>query len=174
MLSGIIFINLKLKEMRKILTVLSIVLFSTIGYSQTDSTSYVTDSNVEKLVDKYSAKIEATIVSLAEQLKQPAEHVYKIMVKQQYIKAFEGILVLLIVILFGYLTIKYASNIEDWEYGTVYENKPTYSIGAFYVSSISLFIAILVLLVGQYPMDIIQGFINPEYGAIQDIINLIK
>lgn len=160
--------------MKKILTVLAIVLFSTIGYSQTDSTSYVTDSNVEKLVDKYSAKIEATIVSLAEQLKQPAEHIYKIMVKQQYIKAFTGIIVLLVTILFGYLTIKYASNIENWEYGTIYKNKPTYSLGAFIISIVSLFVTILVLLVGQYPVDIIQGFINPEYGAIQDIINLIK
>ena len=160
--------------MRKILTVLSIVIFSTIGYSQTDSTSYVTDSNVEKLVDKYSAKIEATIVSLAEQLKQPAEHVYKIMVKQQYIKAFTGILLLLVIILFVYLTIKYASNIEDWEYGIAYKNKPGYSFGVLIISLASLFIAILVLLVWQYPMDIIQGFINPEYGAIQDIINLIK
>jgi len=47
----------------------------------------VTNSNVEKLVDKYSAKISATIVSLAESLKQPAEHVYRILVKQQVVKA---------------------------------------------------------------------------------------
>jgi hypothetical protein len=34
---------------------------------------YVTDGNAEKLVDKYTAKINAAIVAFAEMLKQPAE-----------------------------------------------------------------------------------------------------
>ena len=69
-----------------------------------DST-LVTNTNVEKLVDKYSGKIEAAIVSLAESLQQPAEHVYKVLVKQQIVKAINGLGILLfLLILFFFVS----------------------------------------------------------------------
>ena len=45
------------------------MLFFTIGvtYAQ-DSTQYVTNTNAEKLIDKYSAKVENAIIALAEVL----------------------------------------------------------------------------------------------------------
>ena len=153
--------------MKKILTVLSIVIFSTICYSQTDSTSYVTDSNVEKLVDKYSAKIEATIVSLAEQLKQPAEHVYKIMVKQQVVNSITWIIIGLLCISTVF-TIKFWLNRIEKEIG----DATGWIMGLIFLCIIPLILGILVLVIQSG--TIVTGFINPEYGAIQDIINLIK
>ena len=47
----------------------------------------VTDSDTEKLIDKYSEKISATVTSLAETLKQPATHVYGLLVRQQVLKS---------------------------------------------------------------------------------------
>lgn len=153
--------------MKKILTVLAIVLFSTIGYSQTDSTYYVTDSNVEKLVDKYSAKIEATIVSLAEQLKQPAEHIYKIMVKQQVVNSITWLIIGLLCISTVF-TIKFWSNRIDKEQG----DDTGWVMGLILLCIVPSIVGILVLIIQSG--TIVTGFINPEYGAIQDIINLIK
>jgi len=167
MLSGIIFINLKLKEMKKILTVLAIVLFSTIGYSQIDSTSYVTDSNVEKLVDKYSAKIEATIVSLAEQLKQPAEHIYKIMVKQQVVNSIAWLIIGLLCISTAFTRKFWLNRIEKEQ-----DDDMGWVMGLILLCIVPSMIGITVLIVQSE--TIVTGFINPEYGAIQDIINLIK
>ena len=160
--------------MKHLITILLFVFVTSMVTAQVDSTAYVTESNIEKLVDKYSGKIEATIISLAESLKQPAEKVWTILIKQQYVKASMGIIVLLIILLFGYLSIKYANNVKDWDRGYVYDDKPTYSIGAAVISVICLFISIIVLLFGGYPNDILQGFINPEYGAIKDIVNLFN
>ncbi len=94
-------------------------------------TEYVTGSTVERLVDKYSEKIEATIVSLAESLKQPAEAVWKILVKQQYVKAVVGLFIVSLMLFFIYLSFKYASNIEDWENLTVVKGKPAFSGNLF-------------------------------------------
>ena len=153
--------------MKKILTVLAIVLFSTIGYSQIDSTTYVTDSNVEKLVDKYSAKIEATIVSLAEQLKQPAEHIYKIMVKQQVVNSIAWLIIGLLCISTAFTRKFWLNRIEKEQ-----DDDMGWVMGLILLCIVPSMIGITVLIV---QLDtIVTGFINPEYGAIQDIINLIK
>lgn len=153
--------------MKKILTILAIILFSTIGYSQTDSTSYVTDSNVEKLVDKYSAKIEATIVSLAKKLKQPTEYVYKIMVKQQVVNSITWLIIGLLCISTVF-TIKFWLNrIEKEQY-----DNTGWVTGLIFLCIVPSIIGILVLVIQSG--TIVTGFINPEYGAMQDIINLIK
>ncbi len=52
-----------------------------------DNVELVTDSNVEKLVDKYSTKVTVAIQGLAKSLQQPAEHVYKILIRQQLLLA---------------------------------------------------------------------------------------
>jgi hypothetical protein len=160
--------------MKHLITILLFVFVTSMVTAQVDSTSYVTESNIEKLVDKYSGKIEATIISLAESLKQPAEEVWAILIKQQYVKASMGIIVLLITLLFGYLCIKYANNVKCWDDGEVIENKPTYSMGIVIIFAVCLVISLIVLLFGGYYNDILQGFINPEYGAIKDIVNLFN
>ena len=44
---------------------------------------YVTNSDAEKLFDKYTGKFAVAIEELAESLKVPAEHVYNILIKDQ-------------------------------------------------------------------------------------------
>ena len=85
-----------------------------------------------------------------------------------------GVTVLLVIILFGYLSIKYANNVKDWDEGDVYKDKPTYSMGAAIIFAICLLIAIIAFFWGGYSDDILQGFINPEYGAIKDIVKLFN
>jgi hypothetical protein len=140
----------------------------------TEVQEYVTNSNAEKLFDKYTDKLSTAIVGLAEILKVPATHVYGILIKQQYVLAYIGLFIFFITLLFIILSLKYALNIDDWDDGSVKKNKPTCSLGFFIAFGIIGIIFLLCFFIGHYPEDIFQGFINPEYGAIKDIVNFIK
>ncbi len=149
-----------------------LIIFITIGFvmNAQDSTKYVTDSNVEKLVDKYSGKIEATVVALSESLEQSVDHVYKILVRQQYVKAINGVGILLILLILGAMTYKLLTHEE------AFDNAGDLEIRGF-LGVISLGLTLLFLLIffaGDFYTDITQGFINPEYGALQDIFELIS
>jgi hypothetical protein len=143
--------------------------------AQSVAKTQVTESTVERLVDKYSGKIEATLASLAESLKQPVEFVYTVMVRQQYVKAVTHCVIILITILLliaFYKLLKYGFKPykEDSSYSNFYENDaliaPTVILG---------FMAVGMFLYSIIGMDcVIQGFINPHYGAIKDIGELIK
>ena len=114
----------------------------------------VTESDVELLVDKYSAKIEASLISLAKTLQQPAERIYSVLVKKSYI---DGILAIGFFI-FGLILI--TGHLNKW-------------------ADVWLVITILgaVLFIGGSIAICDEGlnnFINPDYGAIKDITDLFK
>jgi len=156
--------------MKKLLLLLTLLVFTIPIIAQdpvTDVTQnveavseYVTDGDVEKLVDKYSAKIEASIVALAETLQQPAEYVYKVLIKQQKVHAYTwlwvDILLLVITLAFWILLI-----FDFWDNGDEW-----YGIPIFFLI---VFVIVLCCTINM----IVGGFINPEYGAIKDIANLI-
>lgn len=123
-------------------------------------------SDVERVVDKYVDKTAEALRGLADALKVPADHVYSVLIKQQYVKSISWIatggislFVIIMVLFYGYLGIKY-----EWD-GVVVG----IIVGAgFILFGIPLFISISQLDV------ILTGFYNPEYGAIKEISNLIK
>jgi hypothetical protein len=143
--------------MKKIILFL-LLCVSLTAYTQTDST-LVTNTTAEKLIDKYSAKVEAAIVSLAENLKQPVEHVYKILIKQQIVRAWvwasvNGVIFLLTILLW-ILWLQDDDRDEWW-------GLPTFIT------------FILVGFIATTLPTVFTGFLNPEYGALQDIIQMIK
>ena len=144
----------------------------------TDVTKYVTESNVEKLVDKYSDKLEAAITSLAETLQQPAEFVYGVLIKQQYVKAYASIIpwIIFLCLLPVFISLMKRGLVigRDDRLGGEHNY--------FYFDDSHLTITIIIgiflgasLITGAVCLQfIIQGFINPDYGAMQDIVNMIK
>lgn len=149
--------------------VLILLLFITfLSYGHTDSTQYVTNSNVEKLVYKYSEKIESAIVALADKLQQPVEHVYKLIIKQQLIEGISSIIVLFIgvfVMIAGIILLsKYYENIGM--VSKYYEN-----IGMFF--SLMGLVVLVIGIIWFFASGITCLF-NPEYAAIKEIINMIK
>ena len=159
--------------MKKLLFLLMCVTLVTASFAQkvdsvsTDTSQYVTNSDTEKLVDKYSAKIEATIVSLAQTLKTPAEHVYKILVKQQVVYAIEAtvvqILLLIVLIILWYLYYQEAKKNQF----------DSYKISGW-LTTCCVFSCIFVILSVICVSYMVSGFVNPEYGAIKDIAKLIR
>ena len=108
------------------------------------------------------------IVALASSLKVGAEHVYGVLVRQQIVYG----IVYLIIFLMGVLLInnwirKYKSD-EKWSDG----DEPT---GLGVIRIFQVIVAFALLLIGIVNIDVIMtGFINPEYGAIKDVIEMVK
>jgi len=141
---------------------------------QSNSTSkeYVTDSNVEKLIDKYGEKLESALFALSESLKQPVEHVYNILIRQQYVKAFSGIVLFIISIILIVLCIVFAKNVDDWDVLIIPDGKSKASPAFAVIFGVCGLITSIIFFAGGYFSDILQGLINPEYGAIMDILKL--
>lgn len=149
--------------MKKIFTV--ILILTQLSVFAQDSTT-VQISDVERVVDKYVDKTTEAIKGLAKALQVPADHVYSVLMKQQYIKSITWIAtggislgVIMMILFLGYLGTKY-----DWDESMMVI---IVVLGCF-IFAIPLFISITQLDV------ILTGFYNPEYGAIKEISNLIK
>lgn len=146
--------------MKKLFIIVCLVFITGVSFAQQDSTKYVTNSNVERLVDKYTDKIEVAITSLAQELKQPVEHVYKLLVKQQVVKAATWTVAIIVALLvtIGLWILWYFDKEEKDEWWGL----PVFVTG------------ILCVLIAGTLSTILGGFINPEYGAINEIIDWIK
>jgi hypothetical protein len=114
------------------------------------------------------------IVALASSLKVGAEHVYGVLVRQQVVYA----IVYLVLTIIGFILIlnwikKYKDDKEKWKAGnSVYDDTPT---GLGLLRSIQIFVALVMIGIGIGNINsIMTGFINPEYGAIQDVIEMVK
>lgn len=170
-----VFLHLKLNLikiiiMKKLFITLLLIVFTITISAQQDSLQInSTTSEVERLVDKYSSKIEATILSLAESLKQPAEHVYKIIIKQQSVNSIIWLITALLFILLIFTKNFWLNKIDklnntNEDFG--------YWLGLVFLCIIPAIVGGIILIV---QLEIIMtGFINPEYGAIKDIVNMIK
>ena len=148
-----------------LITVISLIAI-TVNATTVDTTSkpiVVTDSTLTFL--KVYEDVKGGILGLAEALKTPAEHVYEVLVKQQVINAWSGLIFIIIMLVLLFLSIRYLK---------AYNNDP--DINDLTVPVVLLiFVSILtfVALIGT-GLDILTGFFNPEYGAIKDIVDFIK
>lgn len=131
--------------------------------------------------------VKTGISALASSLKVGADHVYGVLVKQQMVYAFTyiaTIILLIIVSLIGYKEAKsiYKSHREtgeqvvgkdrmaDWDL----DDSPR-GILSVAVSILTIGCAIASIIVFCVQIDtIMMGIINPEYGAIKDIISIVK
>ena len=149
--------------MKRLIIILLLFTVSFAVYSQ-DTTKYVTDTNTEKLIDKYSEKIGDAITALAEKLQQPAEHVYKILVKQQVVY---GVSTLLFVV--------FSVIVVFWGFKIYHKNQDEFNGWDFFgmfliVLGCIAFVISFIMFAGGG----LSGLINPEYGALKDIVNMIK
>jgi archaellum biogenesis protein FlaJ (TadC family) len=167
--------------MKNFLFVLFGLLMCTLVYSNTDvptsndSTQYVTNSNIEKLADKYVDKVVSALTVLAKGLKQPAEHVYAVLVKHQIIKAISLLIFPILTIICLLVIFKYEpkSRWEDKPYSRSDEDR-SWNRSATIVVIVSILGVVFLIITCIFFEDIIQGFLNPEYGAIEKILDIVK
>lgn len=120
----------------------------------------IPDSTKVTMVTIYNDAKEA-MKGLGAALKVGSEHVYEILVKQQLVNS----IVYTIILLLGLFMFIYAYNkykAENWKEGPGF-------------SAIPGILGIILFLGGLSSIDvIITGFVNPEYGALKEIMELIK
>lgn len=169
--------------MKKIILFLMLIILATIGEQTVQAATVDTSSVTTELTipdsTKLTAKevyedIKAGITGLATALKTPAEHVYAILCKQQIVKAVIGIFMFLIPLIFIICSLRYGSFVVDWDEWIIKDGRSQFSPVIFFTCGIIGIIFMIIFFIGGYHLDILQGFINPEYGAIKDIANFIK
>lgn len=118
--------------------------------------------------------VKDVIRSLAETLKVGTEHVYGVLVKQQTVYSIIYLLVLLGGAIFTYLSI-YNFNRLKFEEGSYRTTLKDESVANLIFGIIFGFFGLIFLLVGIVNLDtIVTGFVNPEYGAIEKIVQMLK
>lgn len=136
-------------------------------------TTGVKSLDTSSVSNKIYDDITSSITALAKGLKVGAEHVYTVLVRQQVAYAitylFFGILSLTFLLLF----FKGTKNKEEiWSSGSGDYWAPTF-VGVVRVLQGSIGFITLIYFIFCFS-DMVSGFINPEYGAIKDIIDMVS
>jgi uncharacterized membrane protein (DUF485 family) len=116
-------------------------------------------------IEAFGNKVELTIKELAQKLEAPASHIYGVLIKQQKVKSISMLIIILAVfaglIVVAYRTLGlYRNYLED--------DLITWAI------AFGLITLALIVIISLTAEMVLTGFINPEYGAIRDIVNLIN
>ena len=168
--------------MRKLLIALTLLIYSQTSFAGIgESISNAVDSTKSAVkegvgvVDTSSnfkmiyTDIKDGISALASGLKVGAEHVYIVLVKQQIVNAITYLIIgIMGLILMSNFIKRYKDPKEEWGDG----DEPTV-LGVLRVFQ-AVLAGILILFLVFSIDEIVMGFVNPEYGAIETIIDIVK
>jgi hypothetical protein len=169
--------------MKKILILCALVLSMGVLYAQDNKDSAVKEElATTQIIDKVFDRTTEAINDLAFALKVPAEHVYSVLVKQQVVKSISSITA---IFLFFILTcigmwIPYKSWVSiNAEYrkenpsypGNYHDFDDSWWVWVFGFSA-TIFVIVLIT-IGCILPSLITGLLNPEYGAIKDIMSVL-
>lgn len=126
-------------------------------------------SSVSKMV--YRDAKEA-IIGLASALKVGAEHVYEVLVKQQVVKAIVELIAYFFLPLILSILLTYFI-VHKWKFFTKEILNESEGLSGFFGIIVLLVLYALVVFLPNWT-TIITGFVNPEYGAMNDIMNWVN
>ena len=158
--------------MKKVLTLLLICL-PLLSIAQ-DTTKNIVQKQITTIDTSSTFKqiysdVKSGIVAIASALKIGAEHVYEVLVRQQVVNAIVYVLCAIFSFLFGMIGYKESGKIEFDDDNNPKEVRPLVVTVGF------VFISVVLGSVFLFHLDnITMGFINPEYGAIKEIIDFAK
>ena len=157
--------------MKKLLSLIIFIGISITTYCQKGDSLPIPDTAKLTLGKVYS-DVKSGIQGLAQSLKVPATHVYNIMIKQQLVKSISSLVIITTFAVMVFLFIKMGKNYQArYDKSNVDSDETMMIIGYIgFVVSALLFIKFFW---ADYDV-IIGGFVNPEYGAIKEIISFVK
>lgn len=162
-------------KFKVLLSVIALCLLSLIGFSQkvvtsdtTGTGAMIASDTAQVTFSKVYNDVKAAVTSLSSSLKVGVDHVYAMLIRQQKIKGIVGIVLSLLTIaaaisLFKWIKFVSASKDMDWD-----DMLPV-------VGTIMLSILSVALCIGFFAtlQNTLTAFLNPEYGALQDILSKI-
>lgn len=172
----------------KYITIIALMLCSIASFAQ-DTPPVEEQKEWMENVDYIYDKTTEAISQMADALAVPAGHVYYILVKQQvaFAAAYSSLIIFGIVFLIAFLKTLHAGNADfrkraaEWReayyekrYGYGTPSRPTEWGGGYIGGSVVLALMATGLLIGGlvHIEEIFIGFINPEYGAIKEILSI--
>lgn len=175
--------------MKKLLIVLTLLCTTSLVFGITDSTVTSIDSTVSELsnqvknttsivtevvdgIEKISGNVWVALEELAKVLKVPAQHIYSVIIKQQTVKAITELLRWCIIpLLVSLLSFHYT--VKKWKFFSREEMRESagFSIA---LGGIMILLPMCFLLFGCDWNMIITGLINPEFGALSDITEMVN
>lgn len=165
------------RGMKKLFIVIAMLLCSAGIFAQETTTveKTVVAKEVNSIVNNTVDRAEEAITKLAAVLKVPAEHVYKVLVKQQIVLSIVNIFIAIFTIFFIIGTYKFflygcAPYRKDSDYSRFYRSDGGLQI----IAAILTLISIIGLVYTIVSLGVtVAGFCNPEYGAMKDITNML-
>jgi len=145
-------------------------------FSSSPDSSYKNVADSSKITfSKVYGDVRAGIVGMAKALKIGAEHVYYVLIRQQLAKSIMWLVMWIVTIILLRMAWK-TSNVKNWKNTKKDDEdfpspKNGYAVlNAFFwvIGSICLIVCVC------YIPTMIYGFVNPEYGAMKDIVNFVK
>ena len=174
--------SLKFKLLGFILLVFCITTFSQSKPAQNNTpTTGVVETVKSAIPDSASVTmstmyndVKGAIIGLSKALKVGAEHVYEVLVRQQIVKS---VIWLLLLFISFYLLFNFAKRAKDPEEQWI-KNPGTSNSGPAPIGIIRIFQVIggtIMFAISIAHIDVIlTGFINPEYGAISEIMEMVS
>ncbi len=112
--------------------------------------------------------MKSGITGLASALKVGSEHVYEVLTKQQLVKSITwlliGVIPLIILLVFGKKCYRWGiKNADESDSFTLWM--------VFFFFASTLLPSIFLMF---HFDELVTGFVNPEYGALKDIMDFIK
>jgi len=164
--------------MKKLLLLLIVLFTVSTNYAQQDTTGVLhrvsegiktTTSKVDtgSLYKQIYGDVKTGLKAVAEGLKVGVEHVYIVLVKQQVVKSITWTLLIILSFISICLWFKAYKSKEVW-----FDGSDATGLGV--VRTIQLILSSLIFVISiLYINTIITGFINPEYGALEEVVDFI-
>lgn len=141
---------------------------STVDSIKASAVNTANQVDTSRLSKQIYADFKQALAGIASALRVGVEHVYKVLVKQQIVKAIQwtilGIIPIIFLLVFGKSVHRWA--VEYWD-----------ETDGFVAIPWLIFFGLCIfgLFEGITHIDtIVTGFVNPEYGAMEDIMEFVK
>lgn len=146
-----------------------------------DSTKQLTETETERIVDKYSTKILNFVSTSLEKMEGPAKETFKIVVKLQIAKGIASMTPLIFMIIFFYLLYKEYNRINNILMSDNVPENMNENYGPFDESNVSVFLILYLIMAilstAIFIFTIYNGIVHliaPEWFAIKEIISIVK
>jgi hypothetical protein len=133
----------------------------TVKTAVTDGVAFVDTSGLYRQI---YTDVKSGLSGLADGLKVGVEHVYAVLVKQQVVKSITNIIVLFT---FVFLAFLFANKVYPW----ATENEKSSDGFSLVIYGFGIFLILIPAMIEIGTLEkTVTGFINPEYGAIMQIM----
>lgn len=132
------------------------------------------DSSQLTFKEVYS-DVKAGLTGLASALKVGAEHIYEVLIKKQISDSITGTILFVISIILLFIATKYLRKLYAWD---INRQKDDHYKDYFGIIMVTIIVYALGLTLLGFCLanlnSIVQGYVNPEYGAIKEILEFTK